>query len=388
MDTNNKLPFLSKSLTELLIELVSINSVYGAEKDLCDHIHNLIITMVPPERITRIGNNLVVAPQPPPEGNHALPHTHPLPMVLLGHIDTVAQSAENPNPLRIQGDLIYGLGTSDMKAGIAVMLAILATMPHKAPAMVFYDKEEGSYQDSGLETVLAHHPWLHKAGLAILLEPTANQVQLGCLGTLHTTVTFRGTSCHSARPWLGKNPIHMAGPLICRVMEWSAPTTTIDNMEFREALSITQAGGAAKTRNVTPDTFTLNINYRFAPGKTVEEAAQTVRDLVYQSVKHHHQSGEGCAEGDVEIEFVDLAPAGMIPENNPFLADLINKSSITPGAKQAWTDVSRLGLHGIDAVCFGPGFPEQAHKADEHTSITNLNHSLELLSSFISESGI
>ena len=43
---------------------------------------------------------------------------------------------------------------------------------------------------------------------AIILEPTDNEIQLGCLGALNATLTISGKAAHSARPWVGDNPIY------------------------------------------------------------------------------------------------------------------------------------------------------------------------------------
>jgi succinyl-diaminopimelate desuccinylase len=81
-------------------------------------------------------------------------------------------------------------------------------------ALLLYAGEEGPAEGNELRSVLGTSPWLLEAVLAIVLEPTDGQVELGCLGSLHALVRFRGRQAHSARPWHGRNALTMAGELL------------------------------------------------------------------------------------------------------------------------------------------------------------------------------
>ncbi len=251
-----------------------------------------------------------------------------------------------------------------MKGGLAVALSVADTLPAGAPnglLLVLYEREEGPYTENGLEALFAAGA-IPRVELAICLEPTANALQLGCVGSLHATVRFRGQAAHSARPWEGRNAVHAAGALISRLAALAPREVEKDGLVFREVTSLTRATGG-RARNVVPDLFELNLNHRFAPGRSIAEAQEDVRRLV----------GEGP-----EIEFTDLSPSGPVCLENAFVQRL---RSLTPRVepKQAWTDVARFAAHGIDAVNFGPGDPAQAHQVGEWAEIGALGAAHDIL---------
>jgi succinyl-diaminopimelate desuccinylase len=229
---------------------------------------------------------------------------------------------------------------------------------------VFYDREEGPYTENGLGPLLAggHVP---KLSAAICLEPTDNRIEMGCVGSLHATVRFRGQAAHSARPWEGKNAVLAATPLLARLASLERKAVQRGGLTFYEVTQPTFASGG-RARNVVPDLFELNLNYRFAPGTSLEQAKARVADLV----------------GDGEIEFTDLSPSGPSCEGNPELQRL-RAAGVPVEAKQAWTDVARFGVHGIDAVNFGPGNPAQAHQVDEWCESPALARAFELLQAWL-----
>ena len=102
----------------------------------------------------------------------------------------------------------------------------------------------------------------------------------------------------------------------------------------------------------------------------LDEAQQHVRDLV---------------AGRADIRFTDLAPAGPVFTHHPLLQRLVERTGATVESKQAWTDVARLGLHGIPAVNFGPGESRQAHQAGERIPIAHLATGYRLMERFLSE---
>lgn len=318
------------SLSDTTLELCRLPSVTGGEAALADWVHARVGG-------ERVGHSVVARRRG--EG----------PLVLLvGHLDTVPPKGENPP--RVEGGRLYGLGASDMKGGLAVMLALAErSYPRADLGFVFYDREEGPWVDSGLGPVLEQVDWLHDAALAFCLEPTDNTVQVGCMGTLHATVRFRGRAAHSARPWQGENAIHKAGALLTALGRRAPVDVDCDGFLFREVLSATLAKGGS-TRNVIPDLFELNLNYRFAPGRSGDDVVAELRAL--------------CAGAEVEV--VEVAPSGRVVVQNSLVQRFLAMTGARVEAKQAWTDVARLSAAGIDAVNFGPGLTAQAHQAGEY----------------------
>lgn len=352
------------ALAALTLDLCRIPSVSGNEASCADFVQSLLArTPYPPVRV----GETVVACGPRRAGR-------PL-VVLLGHTDTVPPKPGDAAP-RQDGDTLVGLGSSDMKSGLAVMLHLAATLDPAALAydlgFVFYDQEEGPWRLSGLGPTLEQVPWIAEAALGFCLEPSDNVVQVGCVGSLHVTVRFHGQAAHSARPWQGANAIHAAGALLTRLHARAPVDVWIDGFLFREVMSATLASGGVG-RNVIPNAFELNLNYRFAPGKSLEQAQEDVRAVVY---------ADG-PDARVSLEFTDLSPSGRVVTQNPLLQAFLAANGNAITAKQAWTDVARLSQAGIDAVNLGPGISAQAHQAGEYASLALIVASYEQFARFL-----
>lgn len=353
------------ALVRRTVELCRIASVTGREGDVAERVEAILRdTQL---HVQRVGLCVLARTAPRPG--------RPL-VLLVGHLDTVPPKPSDGG-VRVEGDRIYGLGASDMKGGLAVMLELARavgaghTLPYDL-GLVFYDKEEGPWADSGLGPVLAEVGWLRRADLAFCLEPSDNVVQVGCLGTLHARVTFVGRAAHSARPWQGDNAIHRAAPLLAALATRAPHDVTCDGHLFREVLSATLAEGGT-TRNVIPDRFTLNLNYRFAPGRSDESAVAEVRSVC----------AAACPDAPPEVEIVEVAPSGRVVTDNGLLRRFLAVNGNAVAAKQAWTDVARLSQAGIDAVNLGPGLAAQAHQADEYASAALLAESYQQFARFL-----
>jgi succinyl-diaminopimelate desuccinylase len=343
-------------LGERALELVRIPSVIGHEAALADRVEAWARAHFPADEVVRVSHSFVIGRRADPRPTVAL----------VGHLDTVPAHPEGTAP-RLEGDRLHGLGSSDMKGALAVMLALAENLPRATlPVnllLVLYEREEGPFQESGLGPLFERVPELKGLRFAIAMEPTDEAVQVGCVGTLHATLTFRGQAAHSARPWQGKNAVHAAGALLTELAQRERKTVIVEGHAFYEVMSITTAKGG-RARNVVPDTFELNLNYRFAPGKPLAEAQHDVHALV---------------AGRCEVSFLDLAPSGRLCGANPYFRELERLSGRKAEAKQAWTDVARFSELGVDAVNFGPGETAQAHQKHESASVAALSRAYDVL---------
>jgi succinyl-diaminopimelate desuccinylase len=296
------------------------------------------------------------------------------PLVLLcGHLDTVPiHAADEGRFPRREGDRLVAPGASDMKSGVAVALELAARLPRGARdldlALVLYAREEGPFEENELGDVLREVPALRRAALAICLEPTDGVLQLGCVGSIHATVTFAGRSAHSARPWHGENAVHKAGALLAHLAARAPREARSGGLLFREVLSATRIEGG-RARNVVPDRCTANLNFRFAPDKSLEAAAEELRAL--------------ARELGAEVELTDLSPACPAYADHPLVQRLLARTGVAAEPKQAWTDVARLAQAGVPAVNFGPGATAQAHQVGESVELPALARCYAALEAFL-----
>ncbi len=349
-------------LLEDLLWFLERPSVTGSEQRLCDDLESRI-GQSPGWHIERVSNNLAIRRAEPDPSRERI--------VFAGHLDTVPEPSGGI-PVRVENGRVYGRGSSDMKAGDAVMLALLEGFDWERswaePVFVFYEREEGPYPENGMEAVFAGSPWVLDAKLAICLEPTSGALEVGCVGTAQVEVTFRGKSSHSARPWQGENALTAAGEFLTRLRDLEARKVVVEGLPFYEVLTPTLASGG-RAKNVVPDEFWVNVNHRFAPGRGLDDVRRTFEELV----------PDGAT-----FEIADFAPSGPVSLENPLLRKLID-SGVEVRPKQAWTDVARFAERGVDAANLGPGIPAQAHQEKEYTELGPLKECYGLLVSFLSD---
>ena len=335
---------LTADVVALTEALVDIESVSQNEAQLADAIEAALKRLDHLE-VTRLGSALV-ARTDLGRGER---------VVIAGHIDTVPL---NDNlPARNDGVHLHGLGSCDMKGGVAVALRLAhdVVAPSRDVTYVFYECEEIDDVHNGLGKIAAARPDLVDADFAILMEPSDGVVEAGCQGTLRVEVTARGERAHSARAWRGVNAIHGAGEILRRLGEYDARRPVIDGLEYHEGLNAVLISGGVAT-NVLPDTCVVTVNYRFAPDRSEAEAEAYVRQVF-----------EGF-----EVEVTDSAPGALPGLGVPAAKAFVEAVGGSPNPKFGWTDVARFTALGIPAVNFGPGDPMLAHKQEESVPLEQL----------------
>ena len=342
-------------IVDLTAALVDIESVSGNEQALTDAIEQAL-TEKPWLELWRHQNSLVARTSSGRDER----------VVIAGHLDTVPVNRNLP--ARLDGDALHGLGSCDMKGGVAVALQLAATLaePNRDVTYVFYEAEEVEAERNGLTLIAGVRPEILQGDFAVVMEPSNAQIEAGCQGTMRVDVSTAGVRAHSARSWNGVNAIHAAGEILDRLAAYEPREPVVDGLRYHEGLNaVGITGGVAG--NVVPDACTVSINYRFAPDRSLEEAEAHLRELFK----------------GYEVEISDFAPGALPGLSLPAAAAFLEVVGGEARPKFGWTDVARFSAMGIPAVNFGPGNPELAHTQGEFVSVAHLRSCLAQMTAWL-----
>ncbi|MEV6488580.1 succinyl-diaminopimelate desuccinylase [Actinoplanes sp. NPDC051633] len=345
---------------ELTRVLVDLRSESLQEKEIADCVEE-VLRQAPHLSVDRLGNTVMARTDLGRDQR----------VVLAGHLDTVPINDNFPST--VQDDLIFGCGTSDMKSGVALALHLAATLPDPRYDLtfLFYEAEEIESRYNGLLLASeAHSEWL-SGDFAVLLEPTYGVVEAGCQGTLRVVIRTSGKRAHTARAWRGVNAIHAMGEVLQRLADYRPRSVTIDGCTFREGLNAVRISGGV-AGNVVPDACEIEVNLRFAPDRSEEQALAHVREVF-----------EGF-----EIELTDSAPGALPGLTAEPAREFLAAIGEEPAAKLGWTDVARFAALGIPALNYGPGDPLLAHAPDEHVEIGKIRDGAATLHRWLASSAI
>jgi len=361
---------LRQDVALLTAALMDFNSVSGNEQQLADAVEAALLK-VPQLTVVRDGDAIIARTELGLDER----------VILAGHLDTVplpvTEGAKGTVPSTwesgIPGEgIVYGRGATDMKGGVAVQLALAAGLfdggaqPRRDVTFVFYDHEEVEAVKSGLGRLVRNHGDLLQGSFAILLEPTDGNVEGGCNGTSRFEATTLGEAAHSARAWMGSNAIHAAAPILARLAAYEPRTINVDGLDYRESLNAVKINGGT-AGNVIPDRCVVEINYRFAPDKTPDQAEAHVRELLK----------------GFDVVRTDAAAGARPGLQHPAAASFVAAVGAEPKPKYGWTDVARFSELGIPAVNFGPGDALLAHKDNEHVHADAIRKCLDALKSWL-----
>lgn len=340
---------LTATSVDLTRTICDIPSVSGDERQLADAIHGAVAGLGHLE-VFRDGDTIVA--------RTTLGRAQRV--VIAGHIDTVPINANVPTrDIALGGEpYLWGRGTVDMKAGVAVQLKLARDLvaPRVDLTWMWYDHEEVDADLNGLTRLSRIRPDLFAADFAILGEPSNGEVEGGCNGNLRAIVRTHGVRAHSARAWIGENAIHKTAPILNRLAEYRPREIAVDGLDYREGLNAVRIGGGI-AGNVIPDLCEVEVNYRFAPSRDVAEAERHVRDVF---------SG-------FEVDVVDIAAGARPGLDAPLAQEFVAAVGATPRPKYGWTDVARFSALGVPAVNYGPGDPHLAHHDEERVPLAQID---------------
>lgn len=358
-----------QGVVSLTLELIDIPSVSGDETAIADAVEKALRQCEWLE-VFRFRNNVVAKTS----------LGRPSRVILAGHLDTVP-AADNAKALKILAgevlpsdksvvpeDVLFGLGACDMKGGVAVAMRAATSIsePIFDVTYLFYECEEIESARNGLTLIAREHPEWLEADVAILLEPSNSVIEAGCQGTLRARVYSAGARAHSARSWLGTNAIHLLTGALATLNTYQAQEVLIDGLTYREGLNaVGIAGGVAG--NVIPDEAYIDINYRYAPSKSAQDAQDHIVGLF----------------SDYEVAILDNAQGALPGLTQPAIQDLLARVGGQASAKLGWTDVARFSSLGIPAVNLGPADPGLAHSRNEHVTVAQLQKCEEIIFSWL-----
>jgi succinyl-diaminopimelate desuccinylase len=346
-------------LVSLLADLVDIPSESRSEQAIADAIQEALAAASHLE-VIRDGNSIVARTS----------LRRPERVLVCGHIDTVPAANNLPHRLvTVDGEeRLVGLGACDMKGGVAVALALAATVPEptRDVTYVFYEAEEIEERYNGLKRLAESRPDLLAGDFAVLMEPSDGGVEAGCQGTLRAQIHVTGRRSHSARSWLGANAIHAAADVLARLAEYTPARVMIDGLEYREGLNaVAISGGVAG--NIIPDECIVTVNYRFAPSLSPELA-----------IRHITTVFDGF-----DVRIVDVAAGALPGLSQPAAKAFVDRTGAQARPKFGWTDVARFSALGVPAVNFGPGDPSLAHTREEYVPLDQVRDTFEVMRAWL-----
>ena len=369
----NKQLDLTVDPVQLTTDFVDVYSESHHEKELADLLEPAL-RAISNVAVERRGNTLVARTQ------RGLGDR----IVLAGHIDTVPP-ADNVPSRRGQDpatgeDIIFGLGSVDMKSGAACYAQAFATLANSPEltrdmTLVLYEGEEVATEFNGLNHLVSSDPDLLEGKLALLGEPSGGQIEAGCQGTLRVKVTALGERAHSARSWLGDNALHKLARVLVRVADYQPRDVNVDGLTYKEGLNAVIAESGVAT-NTIPDEAWAFINFRFAPDRSVEEALAHTFEVLQVGTPDNPAAG-------FKIEIDDTAAAARPGLDQSAAASLVEATGGKVRAKYGWTDVARFTALGIPAVNFGPGDPSLCHTPEERCPVAQIEEVHAQLVSFL-----
>ena len=299
-----------------------------------------------------------------------------VPLCFTGHIDTVplGTTTWNYDPFsgEISGDKVYGRGSTDMKSGVAAMMAAAIQMARfrtlKTGLMLILTAGEetccqGAYHLASLDNALG------EAGAIAVGEPTANYPWIGHKGAVRFEIRTKGITAHASMPEQGVNAINKAARAVLKLQEFDFQINPHPILG-KPTLNVGTIAGGININSV-PDHCTIEVDIRTIPGQNHEEIQQQLQTFL---------------GSDVEINLLNKAQSIATSEKNEWIQSVFQivepYLKAKPIAKGAtfFTDASVLtpAFGNPPTIILGPGEPEMAHKTDEFCHLSKIEESVEI----------
>lgn len=372
-----------RQLVERLRDLISIRSFSGQEEGVSRYIAEHLVAGGADIEVDDDHNVSAVLTPPHPK---AILH-------VAGHMDTVPPGAGwtiDPFTPVVHDDRIIGLGSSDMKAGLAGMMTCLESFSHKPPANLrlifdFTICEEGPApgKRNGVYNVCEKYG----GNYAITAEASGagngtHYPSVGSQAHIRAAVTFLGKTSHSAYPEKGVNAISPAAEFVQRIDDynrdlrsrWKRLWDDSPDVMARPVASVTTFNGGIAI-NVIPDRCSVQVSRRTAPGDTFEQVSGEIHELLADL-------------GEVQVTFSQWEDPCLTPKDSPLI--LAGRQALQragglfqPRLSRGRQDLVIFAAHGMHTFNIGPGSAASGHTADEYCTFADLTSGTELLEATI-----
>lgn len=298
------------------------------------------------------------------------------PICFTGHLDTVPLGAapwtREPLAGEIDGDRLYGRGSSDMKSGVAAMTMAALDLAKIASrqaglVLIFTAGEETGCDGARYLTTLPQV--VPQAGALLVGEPTGNQPLIGHKGALWLKAGFHGVTAHGSMPELGDNAVLKAARSVLRLAEHQFHTDPHHHLG-RPSLNVGSLHGGMNVNSV-PDQAEVQIDIRTVPGQSNERIRADIAGLLDEGATLAHMVDVGAVASNPQNEWISSVFD---------LHERIYGGRIDPRGAPFFTDASVLtpAMGGVPTLILGPGETAMAHKTDEYCLVPKIAAAVEL----------
>lgn len=300
-------------------------------------------------------------------------------MMFNGHMDTVPIGGNwtfDPFGGKISNGKVYGRGASDMKGGIASILAAvknLSKQNFKKKLLLTFVGDEEDFGKGSDYLIKNRKELFRDVKYGIMCECTSLYPRIAQKGLVRIKVKFKGKAAHASNPELGDNAIYKAAEFIQELRKLIEELKKRKNpMLGSGTISVGTINGGTKI-NVVPDSCNIEIDRRIIPGETINYASEQIRKIL-KRLK---------LDADVEIYHGSRLPMQL--DKNLELIKILKSITKTKLTGEAGYTEAELFYRDAGVPCFGfgPGIDEQAHVTDEYIPIKNLQRATKIYEELI-----
>ncbi len=350
------------NIVSLTKKFVSIKSIQGNTKAL-ERILELALSNLKGYTIERFTHNgvksaLIYNSQKRPKR---------FKIMLNGHLDVIPGKRSQYFP-KIKGHRLYGVGSMDMKANVACLIAAFKEVATKVNyplgLQLVTDEEVGGFDGTKYQVEEGV-----RADFVIAGEPTNFDIVNRAKGVLWMKISTYGKTAHGAYPWRGENAIWKMEEFF-DVLKKRYP---IPNQEkWITTVNVSRVETSNQSFNKIPDDCMTWLDVRFIP----EEA-----NTIVKSIRRLLPKG-------FALEIVAKEPALVTDDGNEYIKALqkigrqVLKKKVTLRGAQGSSDArhfARVNCPGIEFGPIGGGIGSD----DEWVDIPSLEKYYRVLTKFL-----